>query len=294
MSTQNSGSGGKVWFITGASTGFGREMAQVALERGDRVVATARKPGALADLADAHPDAARAVRLDVTAPAEVRAALDAAYSAFGRVDVLVNNAGYGTLGGLEEFGDEQIRRQFETNFFGALDVLRAALPRMRAQEGGGHVVNVTSIGGFVGFPGSSVYCASKFALDAVSESLAAEAKHLGIKVTIVAPGAFRTKFNGAALTIAENRLPEYDPVVLPFQKWLEENDGKQPGDPRRAAEAIWDVTRAEDPPLRLFLGADAVGAAEQKLDAAKKELDAWREVGVNTAFPGAQATPIGG
>jgi len=283
----------RVWFITGASTGFGREMAQVALERGAKVVATARKPEALADLAAEFPDAARAVRLDVTNPAEVRAALQEAVDAFGRIDVLVNNAGYGTIGALEEFSDEQVRRQFETNFFGALDVIRAAMPQLRAQ-GGGHVVNVTSIGGFVGFPGSGLYCASKFALEAATEALAAEAKHLGIKATIVAPGAFRTKFNGSALTVAEHRTAEYDAVVNPFLKWLEENDGKQAGDPRRAAEAIYAMTLVEDPPLRLFLGADSLGVAEQKLAQVRGDIDTWREVGVNTAFPDAQVTGIGG
>jgi len=288
-----SDSSGKVWFITGASTGFGREMAQVALERGAKVVATARKLETLSDLADAFPGAARAVRLDVSSPAEVRAALQEAVDAFGRIDVLVNNAGYGTIGALEEFSDEQIRKQFDTNFFGALDIIRAAMPQLRAQ-GGGHVVNVTSIGGFVGFPGSGLYCASKFALEAATEALAAEAKHLGVRATIVAPGAFRTKFNGSALTVAENRTAEYDAVVNPFLEWLEENDGKQAGDPRRAAEAIYEMTLSPNPPLRLFLGADSLGAAEQKLAQVRGDIDAWREVGVNTAFPDAQVTGIGG
>lgn len=283
----------KVWLITGSSTGFGRELAEEALAQGYRVVATARKPEVLQDLVDKYPDTARAVKLDVTKPDEVRAAVAAAVKEFGAVDVLVNNAGYGLIGAVEEVTDAQFRQQFETNVFGAVDVMKAVLPQMREQKRG-HILNVSSVGGFIAFPSSGYYTASKFALEAFSEAVAHEAAHLGIKVTIVEPGAFRTDFNGRSLTVGENRLGEVYPTTDNFLGWLRENDGKQPGDPRKAAQAIIKVVEAENPPLRLPLGEDAVTAIEAELEKVKNDIAPWRETGVNTAFPGMKAGTVGG
>ncbi|HZS08185.1 MAG TPA: oxidoreductase [Blastocatellia bacterium] len=282
----------RVWFITGSSTGFGRELAEEALAQGHKVIATARRPETVADLVKQYPDAARAVRLDVTRPEEVRAAVDEAIKAFGRIDVLVNNAGYGLIGAIEEGSDEQIRRQFETNFFGALNVIRAVLPTLRQQKGG-HILNVSSVGGFVSFPAVGYYCATKFALEAASEALAGEVAPLGIKVTIVEPGAFRTDFGGHSLAVAEDRIADY-PATEQFLGWLKENDGKQPGDPRKAAKAMIRAVESENPPLRLALGADAVGGIGAKLQSVKADIDQWRQVSVDTAYEGATAGAIGG
>lgn len=283
----------KVWFITGSSTGFGRELAEEVLEQGHRVVATARKPEVLKDLIDKFPEAARAVKLDVTKPNEVRSAIAEAVKEFGRIDVLVNNAGYGLIGAIEEATDAQFRHQFETNVFGAVDVMRAVLPQMREQKSG-HILNLSSVGGFIAFPSSGFYTASKFAIEAFSEALAAEAAHLGIKVTIIEPGAFRTDFNGRSLAVGENRLAELYPSTDGFLGWLKENDGKQPGDPRKAAQAMIKVVESENPPLRLPLGEDAIGAIEAELENVKKDIAPWREVGVETTFPGMKAHAIGG
>ena len=282
----------KVWFITGSSTGFGRELAEEALAQGYKVVATARKTEVLQDLIEKYPDNARAVKLDVTKPDEVRAAIDEAVEEFGRVDVVVNNAGYGLIGAIEEATDEQFRHQFETNVFGAVDVMRAILPQMRRQQSG-HILNLSSVGGFIAFPSSGFYTASKFALEAFSEALAAEAAHLGIKVTIVEPGAFRTDFNGRSLAIGENRMAEY-PSTESFLGWLKEMDGKQPGDPRKAAQAMIKVVESENPPLRLPLGEDAIVAIETELETVKADIAPWRQTGVDTNFEGMKAGMIGG
>ena len=283
----------KVWFITGSSTGFGRELAEELLEQGHKVVATARKPESLNDLATKFPETARSVKLDVTKPDEVRAAIAEAVKEFGRIDVVVNNAGYGLIGAVEEASIDQIRHQFETNVFGALDVIRAVLPQLREQKGG-HILNLSSVGGFVGFPSSGHYSATKFALEAYSESLSKEAEHLGIKVTIVEPGAFRTDFNGRSLAVAENQLPDVYPSTKFFSDWLIENDGKQPGDPRKAAQAMIKAVEAEDTPLRLVLGEDAITTIEADIDAVSKNIAEWRKIGVETNFEGMKAGAIGG
>jgi len=283
----------KVWLITGSSTGFGRSLTEAVLKHGYRVIATARKPEQLSDLIEQYPDTAKAVRLDVTNPQEVRDAVKAALEAFGRIDVLVNNAGYGAVGAIEEVSDEAIRRQFETNVFGALNLTRAVLPTLRQQRSG-HILNLSSVGGFVSFGATGVYCATKFALEAVSEALAKEVASLGIKVTIIEPGAFRTDFNGRSLVAPEDLIEDYAPVSGAFLQWLEQMDGKQPGDPAKAAEAMIQVVESDNPPLRLALGADAVGAIAEKLQSVKEELDTWKEVAVNTAFEGAEVSAIGG
>jgi NAD(P)-dependent dehydrogenase (short-subunit alcohol dehydrogenase family) len=283
----------KVWLITGSSTGFGRSLAEAVLAKGDRLIATARKPEQLSELVAQYPNAVKAVRLDVTNPKEVREAVDAAIQTFGRIDVLVNNAGYGIVGAIEEFSDEVIRRQIETNLFGALDMTRAVLPVMRQQKGG-HILNLSSVGGFVSFGACGIYCATKFALEALSEALSQEVASLGIKVTIIEPGAFRTDFSGRSLVTPEQPISDYEPVSGAFQKWLAEMDGKQPGDPDKAAQAMIRVVESDHPPLRLALGADAVSTIEAKLASVKAELDAWKSVSVDTAYEGAVVGAIGG
>jgi len=283
----------KVWLITGSSTGFGRSLTEAVLKKGDLVIATARKPEQLDDLVQQYPDTAKAVRLDVTNLQEAHEAVNAAITAFDRIDVLVNNAGYGSLGALEELDDATIRQQFETNVFGMLNVTRSALPIMRRQRSG-HILNISSIGGFVGFAGVGAYNGSKFALEGLSEALAQEVAHLGIRVTIVEPGAFRTDFNGRSLVIPEQRIDDYTESSGKFLAWALDVDGQQPGDPDKAAQAMIQAVESENPPLRLVLGADAVNLMETKLQSLKAELEAWKEVAVNTAFEGAKTTAIGG
>jgi len=283
----------KVWLITGSSTGFGRSLATAVLKHGDYLVATARKPEQLNDLVEQYPETTKVIRLDVTNPQEVRDAIDAAIATFGRIDVLVNNAGYGAVGAIEEVSDAAIRRQFETNVFGALEMMRNVLPIMRLQRSG-HILNLSSVGGFVAFGATGIYCATKFALEALSEALAQEVSSLGIKVTIIEPGAFRTDFNGRSLAAPEQTIEDYAAVSGAFLQWLEEMDGKQPGDPDKAAQAMIQVVESDNPPLRLALGADAVGAIDEKLKSVKAELDAWEEISINTAYEGAEIGLIGG
>lgn len=283
----------KVWFITGSSTGFGRSLAEAVLKHGDRVVATARKPEQLDGLIHLYPTAAKAVRLDVTKPQDVRDAVKAAIDAFGRIDVVVNNAGFASVGAIEALSDDVIRRQFETNVFGALNVTRAVLPTLRQQRSG-HILNISSVGGFVSFGVLGIYCATKFALEGISEALSKEVAPLGIKVTIVEPGAFRTEINGPALAISDTLIDDYAASMDGTMKWLQEMDGKQPGDPDKAAAAMIQVVESDNPPLRLALGADAVAAIDAKLESVKAELDAWKQVSIDTAFAGAVIGAIGG
>lgn len=283
----------KVWLITGSSTGFGRSLAQAVLENGDCVVATARKPDQLQDLMNQHPETAISARLDVTDADDRQSAIQGALQHFGRIDVLVNNAGYGSLGALEEFSSEQIRQQFEVNLFGSIEMTRLILPTMRAQKSG-HILNVSSIGGLVSMGGFSVYCATKFAVEGFSEALRDEVKPLGIHVTIVEPGAFRTNFSGDSNVQPETTIDEYQAVIEPIRQYLYGNDGKQPGDPHKAALAMIQAVESDNPPLRLMLGADAFGLWEKKRSALDAELANWREVGENTAFPGVEVGAIGG
>lgn len=283
----------KVWLITGSSTGFGRALTAAVLNHGDYVVATARKPEQLNTLVEQYPETTKVVRLDVTNPQEVRDAIDTAIATFGRIDVLVNNAGYGAVGAIEEISDAAIRRQFETNVFGALEMMRNVLPIMRLQRSG-HILNLSSVGGFVAFGATGIYCATKFALEALSEALAQEVASLGIKVTIIEPGAFRTDFNGRSLSAPEQMIEDYAAVSGSFLQWLEEMDGKQPGDPDKAAQAMIQVVESDNPPLRLALGADAVGAIDEKLKSVKAELDTWKETSINTAYEGAEIGLVGG
>jgi NAD(P)-dependent dehydrogenase (short-subunit alcohol dehydrogenase family) len=272
----------RVWFITGTSSGLGRALAQAALDRGDRVAATARSTDHIADLEREYAGRAVALRLDVADRDQAQEAIDATVSAFGRIDVLVNNAGYGVLGAVEELTDDQLRRQFETNLFGALNVTRAALPQLRRQRSG-HIVQLSSLSATVANPGEGAYVGSKAALEGFSESLAQELAPLGIGVTIVQPGPFRTDFAGRSLQKAEP-IDDYAATVGAARELLRELDGNQPNDPARGAAAIIEAIDADEPPVHLVLGADAIEAIRTKLDERRDELDAWAPVGATTAF----------
>ncbi|RXH57948.1 oxidoreductase [Granulicella sibirica] len=274
----------RVWFITGSSTGFGRDLAERALRRGDKVVATARKPEQIAELADEFPQTALVLPLDVTSAASIENAVVGAITKFGRVDVLVNNAGYGLAGAIEEATEAEYMPVFETNVFGLIRLTRAVLPYLRAQKSG-HVVNLSSIGGLIGSPGWGFYNASKFAVEGFSEALAAELKPLGIAVTIIEPGPFRTDFLGRSGVEAEARIPDYDPTAGKTREYFHDQAGKQPGDPAKAVQAILDVVGAEKPPLHLLLGKIALTRFRTRLDGWKQELDQWESLTIGADFP---------
>ncbi|PSB29592.1 oxidoreductase [Chlorogloea sp. CCALA 695] len=273
----------KAWLITGCSTGFGRILAEAVLKKGDFLLATARQPEQLCDLIDHYPETAKGVRLDVTSSQDIQAAVDTAIATFGRIDVLVNNAGHGLIAALEEVSDVEIHQFFETNFFGALRLMQAVLPLMR-QQGSGHIVNMSSTAGLVGFAGSSLYCGAKFALEGTSEALAKEVESFGIKVTLIEPGAFRTDFNGRSLAAAEQSIDAYATVSGGSLQWFKEMDGKQPGNPRLAAQAIIQAVESPHPPMRLALGTDAMSLIQEKLEWVKTDLDAWQQVTVSTDY----------
>lgn len=272
----------KVWFITGTSSGFGREIALEALARGDRVVATARDPRSLDDLVRRAPERVLAVRLDVTRPEQVQGAVQEACERFGAVDVLVNNAGYSVVGAVEETSDAELRSALETMFFGAAALTRAVLPQMR-ERGAGTVVQISSVGGFITAPGFGAYCAAKHALEAFSEALAAEVGTFGIRVLIVEPGAFRTELFGPAFRSLPE-LPAYTASVGPTRRYAAESAGKQPGSPAKAAQAIVDAVAAGSPSLRLPLGADAVASIREKLAKVTADVDATEAVATGTAL----------
>jgi NAD(P)-dependent dehydrogenase (short-subunit alcohol dehydrogenase family) len=271
----------KVWFITGTSSGFGRILAEQILAKGERVVATARKPEVLRDLIEKYPDAARAVKLDVTNPADVKSAIQIAVKEFGRIDVLVNNAGYALAGAIEETSDEQIRHQFETNLFGVLNVTREALPVLREQKSG-HIVNIGSVVGFSALPSLGIYSATKFALEGLSEALAAEVAAYGIKTTIVEPGPFYTGGVERAV-FAENLLPEIYPSTAQLPEVFREFS-RTGGDPVKAVKIIIEAIESENPPFRLPLGLPAFEAIEAKLEGVKQEISAWRARAIDTNF----------
>ena len=281
----------KVWLITGCSTGFGRALAEAVLEKGDCLLATARKPEQLRALIDQYPNTAKAVHLDVTLSQERQTAVDAAIQTFGRIDVLVNNAGYGLIGALEEVSDADIRQAFETNFFGAVHLTQTVLPLMR-QQGRGHIVNMSSTAGLVGFGGSSIYCATKFAVEGMSEALAKEVESFGIKITLIEPGAFRTNFNGRSLCTAEQFMDAYESVSSASLQWFKDMDGQQPGDPAKAAQAIIQAVESSNPPLRLALGTDAMSLIQDKLESVKTSLKDWQQVTVSTNHTDSPAEAI--
>jgi NAD(P)-dependent dehydrogenase (short-subunit alcohol dehydrogenase family) len=272
----------KTWFITGASSGFGRAFAEHALSLGDNVVATARAPAKLQALVALAPDRVLAARLDVDQPGDAQAAIDAAVARFGRVDILINNAGYGVVGALEETPDTELRAIMDTNFFGAMAVIRAALPVLRTQRAGA-VVNISSLGGQLSYPGFSAYSASKFALEGASEALAQEVAPFGIKVLIVEPGQFRTDLAGAGMRHMPI-LDAYQDTVGPTRVFAHDMHGTQAGDPRKAAAAIVRALEAEQTPLRLQLGADAIDAVRGHAQVLLADLTAWEAVSAATAY----------
>lgn len=272
----------KVWLITGSSSGFGRSLLEAVLKKGNCVVATARKPEQLDDLVQQYPETIHPVRLDVTNLQDVQAAVESALNQYDRIDVLVNNAGYAAMGAIEELSDEDIRRQFETNCFGVLNVTRAVLPTMREQRSG-HILNISSFAGVVAFGGLGIYSATKFAIEGISEALVQEVKPLGINVTLIEPGSFRT--NGAASIVTpKHPIADYAATSGMMIDSMRVSNGKQPGDPAKAAVAMIQVVESNNPPLRLALGEDSANGIAQKLDAMKAELEAWKSVSLSTAF----------
>jgi NAD(P)-dependent dehydrogenase (short-subunit alcohol dehydrogenase family) len=272
----------RVWLVTGSSRGFGRAIAEAVLTAGDRLVATARDTAKLADLVERFGENVRAVTLDVTHEDAVAAAMQTALDAFGRIDVVVNNAGYGDLAPIEQTPLSDFRRQIETNLFGTIIVTKAALPVMRRQ-GSGHFLQFSSVGGRIGSVGRAPYSAAKWGVEGFSEVLAKEVGPLGIKVTIVEPGGFRTDFAGASSSLRDGD-PAYGATVGAAARFQRDYDGRQPGDPARAAQVLLQVAAMEEPPLRLLLGSDAVRiveAAEQAKQAADLR---WRALSVSTDF----------
>ncbi|XXS84391.1 oxidoreductase [Sorangium sp. So ce176] len=274
----------RVWFITGASRGIGAEIASAALAAGDRVVATARDPRSITDRFG-RPEALLPLALDVTDEGSVAAAVEAAVARFGRIDVLVNNAGYGVIGAIEEIQGDEVRRVFETNVFGLLAVTRAALPQLRKQRAG-LILNLSSVGGYRSGPGFGIYCSTKFAVEAISEALHAELAPLGIAVTVLEPGYFRTEFLEAKSAVATGEvIADYAETAGQVRSHAKEVSLQQPGDPVRLARVVVELARAKNPPLRLPLGTDAIAAIEAKNAFVTQELAAWRAVSASTDFP---------
>lgn len=274
-----------VWFITGCSTGFGRELARQLLARGDRVVVTARHPASVADLVEGHEERALIHQLDVTNRAQVDAAVAAAEERFGRIDVLVNNAGIGYFGSVEESDETEIRRMFEVNVFGLAWMTQAILPVMRRQRSG-RIINIASVAGITGNPGIGFYNATKFAVVGLSEALAREVTPLGIRVVIVEPSGFRTDWAGRSASEAPMEIEDYDDTAHRNMRAIRRASGNQSGDPVRAVEAILHVAALEDPPLNLLLGKAALRGATKKVELLRREIDAWAEVATNADFPG--------
>jgi NAD(P)-dependent dehydrogenase (short-subunit alcohol dehydrogenase family) len=273
----------KIWLITGASRGLGAEIAKAALEAGECVVATSRSAESINRALGTH-ERLLPFTLDVREPKDANRAVEAALKRFGRIDVLVNNAGYGLVGALEECSTEENLAQYQTNVFGLLEVTKAILPAMRAQRGG-HIINISSVGGFRSDAGVSAYCATKFAVEGLSEGLAKEVGPLGIHVTIVEPGYFRTELLAAdAYKIAAKEIEDYAATSGAVRKAIPTMHGKQPGDPRKLALALVRLAGESNPPLRFLAGADAVQMLEQKIEASKSELEEWRELSCSLAF----------
>ena len=273
-----------VWFITGCSTGFGRELAQHILGRGGRAVVSARDAARVQDLVGDAADRALALSLDVTQPAQIAAAVEAAEQKFGAIDVLVNNAGYGYMAAIEEGDDAEIRAQFEANVFGLIAMTQAVLPGMRARKRG-HIVNLSSQGGLVGFPGVGFYNATKFAVEGLSEALAGEIRPLGLGVTIVEPGPFRTDWAGRSLRGPKHEIDAYAETAGARRRGIAGYSGKQAGDPVRAAAAIVRAVESEHPPLHLVLGKQALDIVRRKLAALSAEIDDWEDTSRSADFP---------
>ena len=272
----------KVWLITGASRGLGRAFTEEALKAGDRVLATARNSEDLVYLAGKFGESVHTVPLDVTNEKQARYAVEAAIQTFGGLDVLVNNAGYGNVSSVEDTSLADFRAQIETNLFGVIIMTKAVLPYFR-ERASGHIIQISSIGGRVGPPGRAAYAAAKFGVEGFSESLSKEVGPLGIKVTIVEPGGFRTDFAGSSTTLREGR-PEYDTTVGATVRFQRDYDGKQPGDPMKAAGALLHIASLSEPPLRLLLGTDAYNAAEKHTMQMLASDRDWKDLSISTDF----------
>jgi NAD(P)-dependent dehydrogenase (short-subunit alcohol dehydrogenase family) len=273
-----------VWLITGCSTGFGRELAKLVLERGWRAVVTARDPSKLADLAEGYGDRALVLQLDVTDRKQIADVVAKSQKHFGRIDALVNNAGYGYLAAIEEGEDDAVRAMFETNVFGLVDMTKAVLPIMREQKSG-LIVNISSIGGITSFAATGYYHGSKYAVEGISESLAIEVKPLGIDVLVVEPGPFRTNWAGPSIKQSATRIDDYAATAGERRKQTEARSGNQAGDPVRAAQAIIDAALSDTPPLRLLLGKAALELARKKVASLTHDFDTWEKTTIGADFP---------
>jgi len=271
------------WMITGVSAGLGRALAKAALARGDKVAGTVRRPQDLAGFEQLAPGRAHGFLADMKDEGAVRAAVDGAEAALGGLEVLVNNAGYGLVGAVEEASLAEARAQFEVNVFGPLAAMQAALPYFRARRAG-HVINVTSVSGLAVWAGTGVYCASKYALEALGLSLAQEAAELGIKVTNVEPGGMRTDYAGRSLTIVKGKIADYDGAARNAERILADHAGHESGDPDKVAAAILKIAASPEAPLQLLLGADAVHYATQRMAAFQEEFGRWAATSLSTGF----------
>ncbi|WP_332639065.1 oxidoreductase [Brevundimonas sp.] len=272
----------KIWFVTGASRGLGAAIVRAALDAGDRVVASARRREALVGTFGADTDSLLSVALDVTRPDAVRAAVDAALARFGRIDVLVNNAGYGHLSVFEEATAADVQAQFDTNVFGLMHVTRAVLPAMRARRSG-RIFNISSVGGVVGGESGTLYCTSKFAVEGFSESLAAEVRRFGVHVTVVEPGFFRTDFlDSTSVRHGSHPVADYAEVTAALKTFYDGRNQNQAGDPAKLARALVTLAETPEPPVRWAAGSDAVAMVSGKLAGMQAELDAWRDLSVST------------
>ena len=274
----------KVWFITGCSTGFGRELAKHVLESGHKAVVASRKTEDVEDIVGDYPDTAIAVKLDVTKEDEIKSSVEEATKKFGQIDVLVNNAGIGYFGAIEESEDDEVRRMFEINFWGLANMTKAVLPGMRKQRSG-NIVNIASIGGLVGFPAVGYYNATKFAVDGFSDALSKETAPLGIKVTVVCPSGFRTDWAGRSANNSKIVIDDYKDTAETNKNNIRNVSGKQAGDPVRAAKAIVEAVESANPPLHLLLGAAALKGARNKLEVLKKDFDTWEDTTTGADFP---------
>ena len=272
-----------VWLITGCSTGFGRDLAKLVLDRGWRAIVTSRDRAKVLDLAEGHEGRVAAASLDVTEPSQIRDTVALATKTFGRIDVLVNNAGYGYQSSVEEGEEEEIRAQFDANVFGLFAMTRAVLPTMREQHSG-HIINVTSVAGLVGFPGSGYYAASKHAVEGWSDALAAEVEPLGLKVTCVEPGPFRTDWAGRSLKQTPNRIAAYAETAGARLTGTAEKSGTQAGDPVKAGEAMIEITQTAQPPRHFVLGAWGVEEVAKRSEARRAEFEQWRARGAATDY----------
>lgn len=283
----------RVWLITGCSTGFGRELVKVIAGKGEIAIGTVRKQDQIEALESINPELVKGIVLDVQNQVTIDQASTLIESEFGRLDVLVNNAGYGTLGPIEETSEEEIQRQFDVNVFGCVRMIKLALPFMRKQRSG-NVLNITSIAGLNGFPGVGIYNGSKFALEGIGEALAAETKHIGIKVTNIEPGPFRTDWAGRSATFNASSIAEYNESANKNMESIREVSGNQIGDPVRAANAMFEVTTLNNPPVHLPLGGPAYKRVGIRLQEFKEEVDKYQDIGRPTDYTEAEIKEMEG